>query len=361
MRILLCAGIFPPDVGGPATYTKILAEELTKRGHQVAVVCYSNSPTGETYSFPVTRVVRSKNKFSHYYRYYKAVKGQGRGFDVFYAQDPVSSGYPTFLAARMLKKPYVVKVTGDYSWEQARGRGLTELEISDFQKSPNVSFVIKKIRDVQIAVCRQARLVITPSQYLFRLVEGWGVGGEKMRVVHNALPWPEKFDKAALREELGFSKDDFVVFSAGRDVPWKGFSVLKQTVAGLTQKLPGLRLEIKHASPHGEILKFLTAADVFALNTGYEGFPHIVWEAFALGTPVLTTNVCGNPEIVLDRENGILVEFNNGEQLAAAISELYRDANLRKHLTEKGRETARQFSLESMVNQTEALLRPLAE
>lgn len=361
MKVLLCAGIFPPDIGGPATYTEILAEELSRRGHKVAVVCYSHSLRRDDYTLPVTRVLRSKNKFSHYFRYFQAVKKLGADFDVLFAQDPVSSGYPTFLASRMLRKPYLVKITGDYSWEQARGRGQTEKSIDDFQKFPRSSFLIRKIRDIQIAVCRQSELVITPSQYLRKLVEGWGVDGEKIRVVHNALAWPEEaLEKVAARTELGVLKDEFLIFSAGRDVPWKGFGLLKQTAARLASKLPGLRLEIRHAAPHGEIMKYLKAADVFVLNTGYEGFPHMVWEAMALGTPVITTNVCGNPEIVTDHENGLLVEFNDASQLAAAIESLYHNPKLGKQLGEAGILTAKKFSLESMINQTEQILRQCA-
>ena len=42
MNILICAGIFPPDVGGPASYGQKLALAMQKRGHQVTVVTYSD-------------------------------------------------------------------------------------------------------------------------------------------------------------------------------------------------------------------------------------------------------------------------------------------------------------------------------
>jgi glycosyltransferase involved in cell wall biosynthesis len=139
-------------------------------------------------------------------------------------------------------------------------------------------------------------------------------------------------------------------------VPWKGFDALKRVAANLAQKLPALRLEIKHHSSREQIINYLASADVFVLNTAYEGFPHIVWEAMAVGTPVVTTNVGGNPELITDGENGILVEFNNEQQLAAAIATLYHNPALRQRLGAEGQKTAAKFSLDSMINQTEKLL-----
>ena len=59
MRILIATGIYPPDVGGPATWVKFFAEEFTKRGHKMAVVTYSDKPQEDKESWPVYRILRS--------------------------------------------------------------------------------------------------------------------------------------------------------------------------------------------------------------------------------------------------------------------------------------------------------------
>src|SRR3989344_1014064 len=126
MKILICAGIFPPEVGGPASYARKLALTLSKRGHQVTVVTYSDKKKiDDFYPFPVVRIVRSKFKPWHYLRYLAAILTRGLTADVLYAQDQVSAGYPTYLASKILRKPFVIKVTGDYSWEQALNRDFT--------------------------------------------------------------------------------------------------------------------------------------------------------------------------------------------------------------------------------------------
>mgnify|MGYP001570708375 CR=1 FL=1 len=42
MRIIVASGIYPPDIGGPATYSKLIAGEFTKRNIEVSIVCYSD-------------------------------------------------------------------------------------------------------------------------------------------------------------------------------------------------------------------------------------------------------------------------------------------------------------------------------
>jgi len=344
MKILLCAGIFPPEAGGPATYTKTLAEELQKRGHEVAVITYADHHLSRACDYSVYPIVRSWFKPLHYYKYFRMVRRLGKNFDLFYAQDPVSAGYPTYLAAKILKKPYLVKVTGDYSWEQAMGKGVTSALIEDFQKLPQFPPRIRLMRRIQIQVCREAARVVTPAEYLKRLVIGWGVKEHRVQVIYNAVEIPDY--EAMAPKPAG----KFLVFSSGRKVPWKGFAVLREAVAELGDEF---ELRIIHKSPRDEYLRVLKSADVFALNTGYEGLSHAILEAMALGIPVITTRVGGNSELVRDGENGFLIEFNDKEQLKAALLKLHHDPALRRKIGTCGQEFQKKFSMEEMINQTE--------
>src|SRR3989338_3033583 len=161
MTILICAGIFPPDVGGPASYGRKLALALDKCGHKIVVVTYSDKKKiDDYYPFPVIRILRSTFKPWHYLRYFLAILKHGFVSDILYAQDQVSAGYPTYLASKILRKPFVVKVTGDYSWEQAANRGLTDVLIDEFQTLAAIHPVAQKIRDVQMKVVRAAKKIV---------------------------------------------------------------------------------------------------------------------------------------------------------------------------------------------------------
>ncbi len=50
--------------------------------------------------------------------YFLKVLKRGLGVDVIYAQDPVSVGLPSVLAAQILNKKFLLKIVGDYAWEQ---------------------------------------------------------------------------------------------------------------------------------------------------------------------------------------------------------------------------------------------------
>jgi glycosyltransferase involved in cell wall biosynthesis len=124
----------------------------------------------------------------------------------------------------------------------------------------------------------------------------------------------------------------------------------------LLKENPKFRLIIATNLPHDELMANFKASMMFVLNTGYEGLPHIILEAMACGLPVITTNVCGNPEVVQNEYNGLLVEYNDKEQLKNAILRLWKDANLRNKFIENGYKTLEKFKLEDMIKKTITVL-----
>jgi len=103
-------------------------------------------------------------------------------------------------------------------------------------------------------------------------------------------------------------------------------------------------------------LAYMRASDVFVLHTGYEGFSHVLLEAMMVSTPVITTPVCGNPELVIHEENGLLVEQGNLESLTTQITRILKDSALRKHLVEGGIRAVQQYSWERLDRQTMEVL-----
>ncbi len=310
----------------------------------------------KAYPFPVIYIRRSVLKPLHYFRYFRAARKHGAKADVIYAQDPVSSGYPASLAARSLKKPFVLRVPGDYSWEQAYGRKLTDLSIDDFQLLRSFPRPIARIRGLQISACRSADVIVTPSEYLKRLVVGWGIKESKPQVIYNSIPALPDIGRDQARQELGFADDDFVVFSAGRSVPWKGFSLLREVVSDLSKKDSRYRLVIQNDAPRSDILKNLRACDVFILNSGYEGFAFILLEAAAMGAPIVTTTSGANPEVISEGKNGLLITYNDRSELEAAIEKLRNDPGLRMRLADEAKKLLGVFAEERMINETEGVL-----
>ena len=108
MKILLATGIFPPQIGGPATYSKLLYDELPKRGIDVEIATFGD--------------YLDKPKIIRHFLYFLELLRKAPDVDLIYALDPVSVGLPALFAAQVRKKKFVLRIAGDYAWEQGSQR-----------------------------------------------------------------------------------------------------------------------------------------------------------------------------------------------------------------------------------------------
>jgi len=97
---------------------------------------------------------------------------------------------------------------------------------------------------------------------------------------------------------------------------------------------------------------------VFVLSSYTEGLSHVLLESLSVGTPAVATAVGGNPEVLTDGVNGLLVPPASPADLAAAIRRLLQDPDLNAHLTAGALRRGEDFSWSRTVERTEALLRP---
>ena len=402
-KILIATGIFPPDIGGPATYVKILEEELPKYGWQIKVVTYSDSAETQNHKFKIQnnteiqnsnvqiyKISREQNKLLRYLKYFWQVYKLNSWADIVYAQGPVSEGYPVYLACKLRRKPYILKIVGDYAWEQMQvGRdgalprlGMVESNFitpDDFQNKKFNKSTEKK-RKVEHKVAQNANKIIVPSEYLKKIVKQWGVDEIKINVIYNAVEFKNI-------EPASKPNNERWLVSVGRLTPWKGMSALidvlkilniKYLPAGrqdlilniigegvenenLKSKIKDLKLENKvrflGKLPHDEVMSYVKSADIFVLNTGYEGLSHTVLEAMNLGVPIITTNVCGNPEVVENNKTGLLVEYNNKEQIKRAILKLLNNGELRGKLVNNAKQSLVKFNKQEMIKNTIEILK----
>jgi len=92
------------------------------------------------------------------------------------------------------------------------------------------------------------------------------------------------------------------------------------------------------------------------LSSAWENFPHTVVEALAVGCPVIATTVGGVPEVVRDRENGLLVAPGDVDALADAISRFFSDDELRALLTAAAPASVAGYTEETVFSAIEAEL-----
>lgn len=370
MRILICTGIYPPDVGGPATYSKILNEELPPRGIDVDVLSFGS--------------VRGLPKIIRHIFYMLKIYKYIRNVDIIFAQDPVSVGLPACFMATLFRKKFLLKIVGDYAWEQYSlkinlGSG-NYVSPDDFQEM-RAGFIASARKHIERYVASRAERVIVPSEYLKKIIIKWGVPNEKIYVIYNSVEVP-RFGGGKSETRAVVGVEGGVILSAGRLVPWKGFSVLVDIMPDILEDFPDAKLYIAGdgperaglarraksvgvaenvvllgSLPRETLLNYIKASDVFALNTGYEGFSHLLLEVMSAGTPIVTTDIGGNPEIVENGVDGILVSHNNRSELIAAIKGVLGGMTDTDSLVSAAEKKVSEFTKERMVSGVATLMR----
>ncbi len=355
VRILIATGLYPPEVGGPATYTHLVETELVRRGFLVSVL-------------PFRAVKIWPKGLRHLVYFFKALYLAFRS-DLVYAQDPVSVGLPAMLAAKTAGKPFLIRIAGDYAWEQAAQRFGVKDPIDDFQ-SKKYGPKTELLRFIQRGVANQARLIITPSHYFKKLVGGWVRKPEKVKAVYNGVD----LNIGGYGGYIQWKPQPDVkrIVSAGRLVPWKGFDKLIEFMVDLpdwhlviigdgpereklkvkSEKLRvNDRIKLVGAVPRGELLEYLKNAAIFVLNTSFESFSFQVVEAMNAGMPVIATRIGNLSEIIVNNRDGVLIEPDNKEEFLKAVNKITSDQKFREKLSINAQARAKEFSIEKTTNQ----------
>jgi len=366
-KIVIATGLYPPDIGGPATYVRMLEDTLPAHGIECVVM-------------PFTQVRHLPKIVRHVVFFWRLLRN-ARGADAVYALDPVSVGVPALVVSKLCLKPFLVRLGGDYAWEQGQQRfGLTPMLDAYTADKKSAPWQVRALASVQRFVVCRAQKVVVPSEYMKGIVATWGATEAQLEVIHSALfPLQVAQSRQELRKASGYSGT--VLCSAARLTPWKGYDVLIDVVHALRTKFPDLLLLIAGDGPEEEHLKkkvqalkaqayiiftgrlsktelakVLVSSDVFVLNTAYEGLSHQLLEVMDLGIPVVTTHVGGNPELITDGTTGLTVGYNNAEALQQAITRMLTDTALRTTVVENGKQRTEDFNQDTVVTEFVTML-----
>jgi glycosyltransferase involved in cell wall biosynthesis len=143
--------------------------------------------------------------------------------------------------------------------------------------------------------------------------------------------------------------------SSGRRVPWKGF----EGIARVVEREKTWHFFLAEGLPRSEALGWVKAADVFVLNSTYEGLSHALVEAMALGTPVIATRVGGNPELIQHEVEGLLIPPQDDEALHWALMLVDQDRVAAHARAESAHAKVKQFSIDASLTSIASLLSAL--
>ena len=329
MKVLITVGIFPPDIGGPASFVPKIANILTENGYEVIVVCLSDEKIEDEVDYKVVRIIRRQNLIIRWIKtIYTIIKNSFGAKYIFVNGLPMES----YVANLFLRKKIIRKIVGDWAWERGRNRGIIEDSFDEFQQnSHNLHIEIAKFSRGWTAT--KADLVITPSIHLSKVVESWGVDHEKLKVIYNGTSISD------IDEKINKDKNVINLITVGRLAPWKNIDIIIEAMhllrqAGmkfhlfivgsgdlhdeLNEKVFNLNLEnyvtLTGQKNSSELEEYYINSHIYIQASGYEGLPHVLLEAMNYELLVISTPIGGSNEILEDGKNGLILDLIDGKK-----------------------------------------------
>jgi glycosyltransferase involved in cell wall biosynthesis len=230
-------------------------------------------------------------------------------------------------------------------------------------------------------------LVVAVSIDLSRWLRDILHRSERLVVIHNGIDATgyETFDAAAVRQSLGIPARAPVVGTVASLSTPKNLQLLLMAAAEVVRSLPQCRFVIAGDGPQRDALRaqanalgldnhllflgyrpdvsaILSALDVFVLSSAWEGLPLVLLEAMAAGKPIVSTDVGGCREAVVDGVNGTLVPPGAAAALATAIVRYCTDGEQARRAGGRSRERyVEHFSVDRMLARYEETFCNLAQ
>ena len=213
-------------------------------------------------------------------------------------------------------------------------------------------------------------------------VRHYGAATESIIVIPNGVdlkmfnPANRPLYRDRTRQKHGISRNAPVLLLAGGDWERKGVRYIIEALSLIPrpdvkllivgsgdEKFYGQLAELKQVnervifiSHSSNLWEYYAASDVFVFPTIYEPFGLVIAEAMASGLPVISSRLAGAADLIIDGVNGILLrDPSNVNDLAVKIELLLSNAELRKTMGKRARETAEKLSWEWVVQKTLAV------
>lgn len=304
MKIVLATGIYPPLIGGPATYVAALGESLRAAGCAVTVVTYGEEVPPHD-PLPVVRVSKRGGPVLRWRRFARALRATARDADIVYAFSSISIGVPLFFAR--LKGPRkILRLGGDFLWERFTDRGGEAGLREWYERQP-------WFQGTMNGLLKTFDYIVFSTKFQQDLYERFHRHLPQSQVIENALPSGEPVLHARHTPLRLLFLGRFVAFknigallTALTDLPNMQLSLigsgpLEGELRAQTQRL-GLAGRVTFHSPvtgRKKQLAFLEH-DLLVLPSLTEISPNAALEARSAGLPVLLTEETGLSRMLTD-------------------------------------------------------------
>lgn len=295
MKILIAAGIYPPDSGGPAIHAKAQFENFPKMGVKTKLIALAH--------------YRHYPRWLRHLLYSLVLFFKSFGVDIIYAHDAWGVGFIALVGARLLRKKFVLRIGGDIPWERGAEQGTKSLSMNEWYQSG--AYKTDRFFRLTRFVISRADLLIVPSSILKDLyVNYYGVKETKIKVIAN--PVSEKRSATPATEKT--------IIYASRLVAYKNLALVLEVLADVFPRHPEVRFIVMGDGPEKENLTKLahdlkieknvqftgllpqavvlekTSTCLFALAPALTEFnPNYVLQGISFGKPFLISRENGLP------------------------------------------------------------------
>ena len=340
MDILITVGIFPPDIGGPASFVPKIAKYLINKGHNVKIICLSDKEH-LTYKDDIN-VIRINRNSPIIFRWLKTIVkiySNSKKSDLIFVN---GLGTETTIANLFIRKKVIRKIVGDPVWERVYNKNLIDESFDDFQENNHgLSISLQKmIRNWSI---NKSNLIITPSQHLKNFIDKIGFD-KNIFVINNGVNI-EQHNKVVLENNIiQLLVVSRLVSQKNIDSIIKAVKVMENeniilNIVGDGSEINNLKLLVNKYEidkkinfigkiENTKLNEYLKNADIFIQASNYEGLPHSILEAMNFEIPILSTDVGGCSVLLNKGERGYIIPMPVSEvEISEGIRTIINDKN----------------------------------
>ena len=352
MRVLVTVGIFPPDIGGPATFVPKIAKYFQDElNYEIEILTLSdNKNSNINDDFSVKRIDRNLPIIYRWLKTIFTIYKLGKNKDLIFVN---GLGTEATIANIFLKKKIIRKIVGDPVWERAYSKAKISESFDEFQVK-NYGFSISLQKKVRSFSIKKSDIVVTPSQHLKNFILNLGFKN-KIEIINNGVFIPEENTNIFTNDQINITIVSRLVSHKNIEKIIKAISDLNSPLINLNiigdgpelNQLQKISLESNNKDNiifHGklnrdEIDHIFLNSDIYIQASNYEGLPHSLLEAMSYGIPVLCTPVGECKEILGNEDRGYILDLPvSKNNIKSKISEIIGEKNIANKKGERGKD-----------------------
>lgn len=365
----IVSGIYPPDVGGPATFSEAFAEYLGSKSIKVNIVSTHEAQNVNAQVSEFLKIKLFSRNSSIFFRTFRItieICKRLRTSQILIANGAfLETLFASFLTSG--KARYVTKIPGDIVWERACSSGYTTDDVFAFQKK-SLNKKYRLLRYLFSAALKRSEAVIVPAPYLRDLCLSWGIKESKIIEIGNTVD-TELYQPNSKIEKI------YDVVTVSRLVPVKQIDELIVTCANLNLSLAivgdgplandlqnlstSLKAKVTFLGLQNQRQLPLTyqQSKVFVLNSQIEATSYALLEARSSGLVSIANTGTGSEQVIHHLVDGMLCGLSTGFTLESALKYVLRhDFDLKKAATLARTSTLSEFDRRSIFGRIHQLL-----